>query len=93
MRRFASRNPIVASLAVTHGEAAEFRRGNSGCRTTSSSGPDVQSAPYRLDLSHSTVRRHLTNARSLVGAVTTAQLVWILAQRLPEPEGGARTDE
>lgn len=30
---------------------------------------------------------HLANARSKVGAPTTAQLVWILAERLPEPEG------
>ena len=28
----------------------------------------------------------LANARSKVGATTTAQLVWILAPRLPEPE-------
>lgn len=28
---------------------------------------------------------HLANARSKVGATTTAQLVWILAPRLPEP--------
>jgi DNA-binding CsgD family transcriptional regulator len=41
----------------------------------------------RLGLSHSTVKRHLANARSKVGAETTAQLVWILAERLPEPEG------
>jgi hypothetical protein len=27
------------------------------------------------------------------GAATTAQLVWILAPRLPEPEGEAETDE
>ena len=29
---------------------------------------------------------HLANARWLVGAETTAQLVWILGPRLPEPE-------
>ena len=34
----------------------------------------------------STVKHHLTNARSKVGATTTAQLVWILGPRLPEPE-------
>jgi hypothetical protein len=28
-----------------------------------------------------------------VGAATTAQLVWILAPRLPEPEGEAQTYE
>jgi hypothetical protein len=36
---------------------------------------------------------HLANARSKVGAATTAQLVWILAPRLPEPEGMAQSDE
>ena len=40
-----------------------------------------------------TVKHHLVNARSKVGAATTAQLVWILAPRLPEPEGLARQDE
>ena len=33
------------------------------------------------------------NARSKVGAETTAQLVWILAQRLQEPEGEAQADD
>jgi hypothetical protein len=42
---------------------------------------------------HSTVKHHLANARSKVGAATTAQLVWILAPRLPEPEGMAQADE
>ena len=42
---------------------------------------------------HSTVTHHLANARSKVGAETTAQLVWILAPRLPEPDNEARTDE
>jgi DNA-binding CsgD family transcriptional regulator len=46
-----------------------------------------KAAAHRLGLSHSTVKHHLANARSKVGAVTTAQLVWILAPRLPEPEG------
>ena len=45
-----------------------------------------KAAAHRLGLSHSTVKRHLANARSKVGAETTAQLVWILAPRLPEPE-------
>ena len=45
-----------------------------------------KAAAHRLGLSHSTVKHHLANARSKVGAVTTAQLVWILATRLPEPE-------
>jgi len=46
-----------------------------------------------LGLSHSTVKHHLANARSKVGAATTAQLVWILAPRLPEPEGLAQPDD
>ena len=51
-----------------------------------------KAAAHRLGLSHSTVKHHLANARSKVGAETTAQLVWILAPRLPEPEGTAQTD-
>jgi hypothetical protein len=45
-----------------------------------------KAAAHRLGLSHSTVKHHLANARSRVGANTTAQLVWILAPRLPGPE-------
>ncbi len=52
-----------------------------------------KAAAHWLGLSHSTVKHHLANARTKVGAVTTAQLVWILAPRLPEPEGMAQTDE
>jgi len=52
-----------------------------------------KAAAHRLGLSHSTVKHHLANARSKVGATTTAQLVWILAPRLPEPEGMAKPDE
>ena len=52
-----------------------------------------KAAAHCLGLSHSTVNHHLASARSKVGATTTAQLVWILAPRLPEPEGMARTDE
>ncbi len=52
-----------------------------------------KAAAHRLDLSHSTVKHHLANARSKVGAATTAQLVWVLAPRLPEPEGGVQTDD
>ncbi len=52
-----------------------------------------KAAAHRLGLSHSTVKHHLANARSKVGAETTAQLVWILGPRLPEPEGGAEADE
>ena len=44
-----------------------------------------KAAAHRLGLSHSTVKHHLANARSKVGATTTAQLVWILAPRLPDP--------
>ena len=51
-----------------------------------------KAAAHRLGLSHSTVKHHLANARSKVGAETTAQLVWILAPRLPEPDDGAQTD-
>jgi DNA-binding NarL/FixJ family response regulator len=52
-----------------------------------------KAAAHRLGLSHSTVKHHLANARSKVGAETTAQLVWILAPRLPEPEGAAPAEE
>jgi DNA-binding CsgD family transcriptional regulator len=34
-----------------------------------------KAAARRLGLSHSTVKHHLANARSKVGATTTAQLV------------------
>jgi DNA-binding NarL/FixJ family response regulator len=44
-----------------------------------------KAAAHRLGLSHSTIKHHLASARSKVGATTTAQLVWILAPRLPEP--------
>ena len=49
-----------------------------------------KAAAHRLGLSHSTVKHHLANARSKVGATTTAQLVGILTRRLPEP---ARTTQ
>lgn len=45
-----------------------------------------KAAAHRLGLSHSAVKHHLANARSKVGATTTAQLVWMLGARLPEPE-------
>lgn len=51
-----------------------------------------KAAAHHLGLSHSTVKHHLANARSKVGAATTAQLVWILAPRLPEPERMAQSD-
>ena len=43
-----------------------------------------KAAAHRLGLSHSTVKHHLASARSKVGVATTAQLVWILAERLPQ---------
>jgi DNA-binding CsgD family transcriptional regulator len=52
-----------------------------------------KAAAHRLGLSHSTVKHHLANARSKVGAETTAQLVWILAPRLLEPAGMAQADD
>ena len=48
-------------------------------------------AAHRLGLSHSTVKHHLANARSKVGATTTAQLARIRAPRLPEPEDKGQT--
>ena len=48
---------------------------------------------HAVTRSHSTVKHHLANARSKVGAETTAQLVWMLAARLPEPKGAANEDE
>jgi DNA-binding NarL/FixJ family response regulator len=44
-----------------------------------------KAAAHRLGLSHSTVKHHLASARSKAGVTTTAQLVWILQSRLPEP--------
>ena len=52
-----------------------------------------KAAAHRLGLSHSTVKHHLANARSKVGVGTTAQLVWILAPRLPEAERLAKADD
>jgi len=52
-----------------------------------------KAAAHRLGLAHSTVKHHLANARSKVGATTTAQLVWILAERLPEPEDVVKTHD
>ena len=51
-----------------------------------------KAAAHRLGLSHSTVKHHLASARSKGDATTTAQLVWILGPRLPEPEGQAQAD-
>jgi hypothetical protein len=44
-----------------------------------------KAAAHELGLSHSTVKHHLASVRTKVGASTTAQLVWILASRLPAP--------
>ena len=74
-------------------------RAAAGCATAREVGVVVavlaagseKAAAHRLGLSHSTVKHHLANARSKVGAETTAQLVWILASRLPEPESEAQT--
>ena len=52
-----------------------------------------KAAAHRLGMSHSTVKQHLANARSKVGAETTAQLVGILGPRLPEPENMAKSDD
>ena len=52
-----------------------------------------KAAAHRLGLSHPTVKHHLASERSKVWAETTEQLVWILAPRLPEPEGVAETDD
>ncbi len=52
-----------------------------------------KAAAHRLGLSNSTVKHHLANARSKVGVETTAQLVWILGPRLPEPEDSAQPAE
>ena len=83
------------------GEAAGMRDRPAGCATDREvvvvaavlvAGSE-KAAAHRLGLSHSTVKHHLANARSKVGAATTAQLVWILAPRLPEPEGGPEPDD
>ena len=52
-----------------------------------------RAAAHRLGLSHSTVKHHLASARSKVGAETTAQLVWILGPRLPEPDAMAQATQ
>jgi DNA-binding NarL/FixJ family response regulator len=48
-----------------------------------------KAAAHRLGLAHSTVKHHVANARSKLGTATTAQVVWILAPRLSEPEAMA----
>ena len=61
-------------------------------RPQSSAAGSEKAAATGLGLSHSTVKHHMANARSKVGAATTAQLVWILAPRLPEADGTAPDD-
>ena len=87
---------------ATVGEAAGVRARRSAGRVTDREVGVVEAvllagsenaAANRLGLSHWTVKHHLANARSKVGAETTAQLVWILVPRLPEPDGMAQTDE
>ena len=51
-----------------------------------------KAAAHKLGLAHSTVKHHLANARSKVGAETTAQLVWTLGSRLPEAEGASSSE-
>jgi transposase len=48
-----------------------------------------KAAAHRLGLSHSAVKHRLARARARVGAETTAQLVWILAPRLPDPKSSS----
>lgn len=87
------------------GEAAGVRARSRGDRKSAEQATDREvgvvaavlvagsekAAAHRLGLSPSTVKHHLANARSKVGATTTAQLVWILAPRLPEPAAPAAT--
>ena len=84
------------------GEAAGVRARSSGGRATDREVVVVEAvlatgsekaAAHHLGLSHSTVKHHLANARSKVGATTTAQLVWILSPRLTEPDQVADPDE
>jgi len=88
---------------ASRGEAAGVRAGSTAGRAAAAGAADREvgvvaavvaagsekGAAHRLGLSHSTVKHHLASARSKVGATTTAQLVWMLASRLPEPEGVA----
>lgn len=46
-------------------------------------------AACRLGPSHSTMKHHLANARSKVGATSKAPLVWFLPARLPGPDAEA----
>jgi DNA-binding NarL/FixJ family response regulator len=86
---------------ATTGEAAGLRARHSPGRATDREVGVVaavlvvgseKAAAHRLGLSHSTVKHHLANARSKMGVATTAQLVWILGPRLPEPGHPVQSD-
>jgi DNA-binding NarL/FixJ family response regulator len=74
-----------------------MRDGPAGCATDREvvvlGAASEKAAAHHLGLAHSTVDHHLANAREKVGAATTARPMWILAPRLPEPEGTAQPDE
>ena len=78
--------PVASRLSGPAGRATK-PSGRRRCRGPR--GRSEKATARRLGLSHSTVKHHLANARSKVGATTTAQLVWILAARLPGPDGEA----
>ena len=80
-------------LALGTAQPDAPRTARSGWSPRSSPPGRRRRPPTALGLSDSTVKHHLANARSKVGAETTAQLVWILAPRLPEPDGVAQADE
>ncbi len=89
--------PCATQLGPILGERtnALTRAPTSASVTTSEawiSAPRRPSA-HRLGLTHLTVKHHLANARSKAGVATMVQLVWILAARLPEPEGEVPADE
>jgi DNA-binding NarL/FixJ family response regulator len=52
-----------------------------------------KAAAHRLGLSHSTVKHHLANKRSKVGAARTAQLVWVLVPTSARTRVMAQTKE
>ena len=52
-----------------------------------------KAAAHRLGLWHSTVKHHLANARSKVGAETTRSSSGSLGPRLPEAYGAAAKDD
>jgi DNA-binding NarL/FixJ family response regulator len=52
----------------------------------------TKAAAHRLGLAERTVRSHLANARSKLGAESTPQLVWILRSRIRAPGGLVQND-